>query len=182
MPFQKITLPAALVTLLMFAPAHANDVSDDFPSSCEVESSGDRHQEKYERFSLGTLHSMADSCAFGDRIQSMINGAMSEIFGALSDMLDFADQDFFCGFGTDDVWGIGAETFGEGTIADGSQSFNQFRNSAFSTARGEVRNYSRDWTDDRRGDFNEHSENVFDSIFDTSGGGDESNSDGNGLW
>ncbi len=158
-------------------PAIASDVSDDFPSSCEVEDSGQRHQEKYERFALGTLHSMADSCAFGDRIQSMINGAMSEIFGALSDMLDFSDQDFFCGFGTDDVWGIATE----GTFADGSANFNHFRNQMFNDAKGEVRNYSREWTDDRREDVDEHAENVFDSIFNTSGENDNSDS-GNGLW
>lgn len=177
-----IAVLCTTITLIASPLSNAASSNDsDFPSSCEMGNGSvqERHKEKYERFALGTLHSMADSCAFGERIQSMIDGAMSEIFGSLSDLLDFADEDFFCGFGTRDVWQVGTE----GTGAEGTSSFRHYRNSMFGQARSEVRDYTREWSDSRRRDFDEGSENVLESIFNPSNSDDENSEDGgNGIW
>lgn len=153
-------------SLLYSLPSTAS--SSDFPSACEIDASGEResqkskHMEKFERFSLGTLHSMADSCAFGDRIQGMIDGALSSIFSEIADALNFDDDDFFCGFGTKDIW----QQATSGTGAQGTFNFNSWRSRELREAQRDVSSYQRDWVyKSTRTEGGPNELNVFDMIF-----------------
>lgn len=118
-----------------------------------------RHKEKFERYAIDAVPSVVEDCAFGARIESIAQGALSGILGKIQDAIDFTDENFFCGFGTDDIWRDATD----GTIADGSYNVDDFIWQTRSDVQKEVVHYGRDIFDDnqRKRNF----ENVYYQIF-----------------
>lgn len=119
-PLKKILLTMGLSVMLAL-PVSASD----FPVECEIDQR-EKAEAKFERYALGTVNSVLDACAFGDRIASAAQGILNDVFNRITSMIpDFADQDFFCGWGTSDIWDIA----NEGTTFEGSSNYRSWRRS-----------------------------------------------------
>ena len=139
--------------------AVAADVGSFPTSSCSVESPEQKHKDKYNEFALGELASVLDSCAFGDRLNDIVSGALSSLFSRL-DSINFSDSNFFCGFGTQDVWRIATT----GTSAEGTRNFNRWRRQMVNETKREVGSYGSGWS---RGGarYQAVPDNLFEEIF-----------------
>lgn len=152
---------------LFIATFSTTSAASDFPASCSIdaEEEHERHQRKFNEYALGELSSVLDSCAFGDRLNNMVSGAMSSIFSKLN-KLNFKDKDFFCGFGTRDVW----QSATSGTSAEGTANFNAWRQQQVTRARQESGDYTQPWR--RPGQsVRPVPDNIFQEIFGPGSGG-----------
>lgn len=168
----KTPVLLALVMGLLMPSLPAHSAESDFPTSCQL-STEEREEEMEEsrlrrasKYLLSEMPSVIDDCAFGQRLQDAIGGLIGKLFDKIPSF-NSLDGDFFCGFGAQDAWRVGA------TAADyeGARDYATWFNDTKKNANKEAKAMSRQvpgqvqLSDESEND-NWNRDNVFNRVWD----------------